>query len=72
MFRYAPSTVLPSPTTSSWDPVYRPTMRPITLSHDANRQVRYDEDVQAKKKKLVFFKQKDAWRNPGEYTREEL
>lgn len=34
-------------------------MRPITLSHDESRQVKYDEAEEAKKaKKLGFFKGK--------------
>lgn len=77
-FRYPPAAVLPT-STSTWDPVYRPTMRPITLSHDESRQVKYDDDQPKKetKKKLGFFKNKDQRRMKGEhghdaYARDEL
>lgn len=61
--------------------MYRPTMRPITLSHDEARQVKYDEAGGAgageQKKKLGFFKGKDQHRMKGEhghdeYSRDEL
>jgi len=54
-------------------------MRPITLSHDESRQVKYDDDQPKKetKKKLGFFKNKDQRRMKGEhghdaYARDEL
>jgi hypothetical protein len=51
-------------------------MRPITLSHDEARQVKYTDGAGAKKK-LGFFKKKDSRRMAGEhghdeYARDEL
>ncbi|KAL1407015.1 hypothetical protein Q8F55_006428 [Vanrija albida] len=57
---YPPSLVVHATTTKyTFDPIHRPTMRPITLSHDESRQVKYDEAEEAKKAvKLGFFKGK--------------
>ncbi|WOO84759.1 Ribonuclease M [Vanrija pseudolonga] len=57
---YPPSLAVHATTTKyTFDPIHRPTMRPITLSHDESRQVKYDEAEEAKKaKKLGFFKGK--------------
>lgn len=39
-------------------------MRPITMSADENRRVKYDEE-EAPEKKLGFFQGKDAKRGQG-------
>lgn len=77
---YPPSAILPSPTPASWDPVRdRPTMRPITLSHDESRQVKYPEDEEEdtgdkkkEKKKLGFFSGKDKGRTKGKFGHDEF
>lgn len=75
---YPPAPIVRPTSTTTWDPIYRPTMRPITLSHDENKRVKYDdEDPKEKKKKLGFFKGQDARRANGEhghdkYARDEL
>ncbi|BEI84155.1 hypothetical protein CcaverHIS002_0407590 [Cutaneotrichosporon cavernicola] len=61
---YPPSTV-PLPTSTTWDQIYRPTMRPITLSYDENKRVKYDDEP--KQKKLGFFKDHDARRAGGDH-----
>lgn len=68
---YPPSAVLPSSARATWDPVYRPSMRPITLSHDEAKQVKYTEAVDQKKKKLKFFKGKDERRAAGPHGHDE-
>ncbi|CAK9786115.1 hypothetical protein CC85DRAFT_283779 [Cutaneotrichosporon oleaginosum] len=70
---YPPATVV-LPTSSSWDPIYRPSMRPITLSHDEAKRVKYEEPGNPSKKKLGFFKYHDARRadEEGGNHRDEL
>ena len=80
MTRYLPSTsTLGQPTTTSysWDAIYRPTPRPITMSHDEKRLV--DQPPVAEVKQLKFFKGSDEGREgrngeKGEkqYWRDEL
>ncbi|GMK59440.1 hypothetical protein CspeluHIS016_0800460 [Cutaneotrichosporon spelunceum] len=60
-----PRSTVPLPTSTTWDPIYRPSMRPITLSHDENRRVKYDDEGPAQKQ-LGFFKREDE-RRAGEY-----
>ncbi len=62
---YPPATV-PLPTSTTWDPIYRPSMRPITLSHDEAKRVKYDDD-EPKKKKLGFFAKNDGRRADGDH-----
>lgn len=79
---YPPAAVVQA-TPTTWDPIYRPTMRPITLSHDENKRVKYDDEepapegVEGEKKKLGFFKGQDKRRASGDhghdkYARDEL
>jgi hypothetical protein len=41
-------------------------MRPITLSHDEAKRVKYDDD-EPKKKKLGFFAKNDGRRADGDH-----
>jgi ribonuclease T2 len=76
--RYLPSTsLLGQPTTTSytWDKIYRPTPRPITMEHDERRLV----DVPVPEKELKFFKGSDEGREgrkganiEKQYWRDEL
>jgi len=53
----------------SFDPIYRPTPRPVTLTNDPQRVYAYPEDgsgkakIPTKMKKLGFFKHKDESRD---------
>jgi hypothetical protein len=76
--RYLPSTsLLGQPTTTSytWDKIYRPTPRPITMEHDEKRLV----DAPVPEKELKFFKGSDEGREgrkgakvEKQYWRDEL
>lgn len=81
---YPPAAVIQA-TPTTWDPIYKPTMRPITLSHDESRRVKYDDEKEEEagegkmrqKKKLGFFKRQDQRRAGDEhgheqYARDEL
>lgn len=59
-----------SPTpTNTFDPIRRPSMRPITMSADEARRLKYPDDdaPPAPKKKLNFFAGNDARRAAGEH-----
>jgi len=76
--RYLPSTSLlgqPATTSYTWDKIYRPTPRPITMEHDERRLV----DVPVPEKELKFFKGSDEGREDRkganvekQYWRDEL
>ncbi|ORY33994.1 ribonuclease T2-like protein [Naematelia encephala] len=60
---YQPSTTLPRPTTTyAWDPLIRPSPRPITLSHDESK-VYYQQPQRDTPQKLGFFKGTDEERD---------
>ena len=61
---YPPSTTIPRPTeTATWDPIHRPTPRPITLSHDESKMYYRpgDDDAAPREdpRKLKVFKAGD-------------
>ncbi|KAL7421859.1 hypothetical protein Q5752_003630 [Cryptotrichosporon argae] len=66
---YPPSTTRARPTqTANWDPIYRPSPRPITLDHDESRQYKYANDHEApqgKAEQLKIFKKHDDGREAG-------
>ena len=76
--RYAPSTATvgqPTTTSYTWDKIYRPTPRPITMEHDEKRLV----DAPVPEKELKFFKGSDEGREgkngekvEKQYWRDEL
>ncbi|KAK4684459.1 hypothetical protein P7C73_g5714, partial [Tremellales sp. Uapishka_1] len=64
---YPSTTTTPEPTpVHTWDPVFRPSPRPITLSHDESKQYQYDQE---ETKKLGFFKDSDEGREGGKEGR---
>lgn len=72
---YPPSQSLPTPSSVTWDPLLRPTPRPITLSHDESRMyytAGSDEDGgRENPKKLGLFKAGDEEREERKSGRAE-
>nr|ODN88359.1 hypothetical protein L203_02972 [Cryptococcus depauperatus CBS 7841] len=57
---YQPSTIRPMPTeTATWDPIFRPSPRPITLSHDESKLYYKSIAVADPRKKLKLFREYD-------------